>query len=267
MRKLILCLAFLVALFYVATAYASDRVVYVDREVVEYFTGPDGKTHARTVVKSVATAVPDIEEKGEGAPTPHAEVERVLNLLPKPVIGFVDFGCGDARWCIAAAKKWGCKATGVEIDPIRAATAKYMIRAAGVKDLVTIIEGDATTTEVQADVGVAYLYPEVLEKLKPKLEKLTAFASYLHQPPGLSVVQNGDSWFYTKPKPVVRAATASWNGREYTGPVCTSPRCQMCNDIRAQLSAATTTQSAGDGQYVPKYCNGKLCGYVWVPAN
>lgn len=213
-------------------------------------------------------------ETGEAAPTPQAEIDRVLALLPKPAMGFVDFGCGaDARWCVAAAKLWGCRATGVEIDPVRASAAKERVKAAGLENLVTIIEGDAITTDVQADVGVAYLYAEVLEKLRPKLEKLQAFASYLHQPPGLPATQNGDSWFYTKPQPVavpVRMAVANWNGRQYTAPSCNSPRCEMCNSIRAQLSAATASQptaapaTAAGGKYV-KYCNGKTCWWEWVP--
>lgn len=92
----------------------------------------------------------------EASPTPHAEIDRVLSLLPRPAVGFVDFGCGaDARWCIAAAKKWNCVAVGVEIDPARAASAKEAVRKAGLQYVVTIVEGDATTTDVQADVGVA----------------------------------------------------------------------------------------------------------------
>lgn len=203
------------------------------------------------------------EGSGESAPTPQVEVDRVLAMLPKPVVGFVDYGCGaDARWCIAAAKRWRGRVTGVEIDPARAASAKEAVRIAGLSDLITIVEGDAVTTDVQADVGVAYLYTEVLTNLRPRIEKLSAFASYLHQPPGLSVTQNGDSWFYTRPPPA-RAATASWNGRQYTSPSCNSPRCEMCNSIRAQLS--TVSQQTSDGYYV-KRCSNGVCWYEWVPA-
>lgn len=221
------------------------------------------------IVQLVADPPPIVQLPVEAAPTPFDEIERVLALLPKPAVGFADFGCGaDARWCIAAAKRWGCRAIGVEIDKIRAATAKEQVRIAGLSHLVTIIEGDATTTDVQADVGVAYLYTDVLEKLKPRIEKLKAFASYIHQPPGLAVTQNGDSWIYVQPQPVgPRVASASWNGRTYSAPVCNSQRCAMCNDIRAQLSAATTTASnpSGAGTWV-KHCNGKTCWYEWVPA-
>ncbi len=54
---------------------------------------------------SLATATQTLAT-GEAAHTPMSEVVRVIGLLPKPEIGFVDFGCGyDARWCVAAAEK------------------------------------------------------------------------------------------------------------------------------------------------------------------
>lgn len=169
------------------------------------------------------------------APTPIQEVERVIGLLPKPEVGFVDYGSGDGRWCIAAAQQWGCRATGVEIDPARAAAARERVAAAGLSHLVTIITGDVLTTDVQADVGVAYLWSDALEQLRPRLEKLRAFASYQHQPPGLPVVQNGDSWLYFRPV-VNQSRSAVWQGKVYSGPVCNSPGCAMCRSIRVQIS-------------------------------
>jgi len=171
--------------------------------------------------------------QAEAVPTPLAEVERVIGLLPKPDVGFVDYGCGDARWCIAAAKRWNCKVTGIELDPDRAALARRRVVESGWDHLITIVEGDATTTDVKADVGVAYLYSDTLAKLKPRAEKLKAFASYRHEPPGLPVVRNGDSWIYTK---AAGRPFAIWNGQQYFGRVCSDPNCGMCNSIQAQLS-------------------------------
>ena len=55
---------------------------------------------------------------GEAAHTPMAEVVRVLGLLPKPEIAFVDFGCGfDARWCVAAAEKWAANVSALSLIP------------------------------------------------------------------------------------------------------------------------------------------------------
>lgn len=211
--------------------------------------------------------LPDRGAKDEvpgAVPTPAKEVDRILGLLPRPEVAFVDFGCGsDARWCIAAAKKWRCKAIGVEIDHDRAEAAKRAVRDAGMTDTVSIIEGDATTTNVAADVGVAYLFPDVLTALKPKIQGLRAFASFIHEPQGLQAVKNGDAWI-VKP---VRAAV--WNGQTYSGPVCNNPNCGMCNSIRAQL-ASPQVEGHYETQKV-RVCNGRFCWYedrqVWIPGS
>lgn len=171
------------------------------------------------------------------APTPYAEVVRVLSLLPTPQIGFVDFGCGDGRWCIAAAERWpNCpRITGVELDPARAAAARERVRAAGLNGRITIITGDVFDVDVTADVGVAYLYGETLDKLRPRLEKLKAFASYHHRVTGMSMSQNGDTWFYTAPVAVQSQPAAVWQGQYYSGPVCNSQSCRMCQELRRQL--------------------------------
>lgn len=240
------------------------RTIYkVDKVPAMVVLGSDLRVHQYTDRQSLLSLLPS-DSKPEASPTPYAEVVRVLSLLPKPEVGFVDYGCGDARWCIAAAEKWGCKATGIEIDPARAAMAKRRVQDAGLGHLVTIIEGDATTIDVAADVGVAYLYQGVLDKLKPRAEKLRAFASYIHQPAGLHVSKSGDSWIYTRPEPVKAAV---WNGQSYAGPVCNNPLCGMCNSIRSQLAATVSAKPAGGHYENRKFCNGRSCWFesVWVP--
>lgn len=178
------------------------------------------------------------KKNAAAAPTPYSEVVRVLALLPKPEIGFVDFGSGDGRWCLAAAERWpDVRITGVEIDPARASAARERVKASGFEDRITIITGDVLTSVVEADIGVAYLYADVLAQLRPRLENLRAFASYQHQPPGLPVVQNGDSWLYVRGTQAVQQprSAAVWQGQYYSQPVCNSPGCKMCNSIRSDL--------------------------------
>ncbi len=179
---------------------------------------------------------------GAAAHTPMSEVVRVIGLLPKPEIAFADLGCGyDARWCIAAAERWGCKCIGIEIDPGRAAAARERVRNLGLDHLITIVQGDAGDVPISADVGVAYLFPELLERLRPRLESFKVFASYIHQPPGLNATKNGDTWFYRRQEvrqQVIqesRQAGAVWQGAIYNQPLCNSPHCAMCNSIRRQL--------------------------------
>ena len=179
---------------------------------------------------------------GAAAHTPMAEVVRVIGLLPNPEIAFVDFGCGyDTRWCVAAAERWGCKCIGVEIDPDRAAAARERVRNLGLDHLITILEGDAVDAPVSGDVAVVYLYPDVLAKLKTRLEGFRAFASYLHQPPGINCTKNGDTWIYRRGAQQVQQnyatqqSAAVWRGALYNQPLCNSPNCAMCNSIRRQL--------------------------------
>lgn len=253
------------------------------------FDPETGRTHVGYLdfagVKAFAGITPQPLAIEEAAHTPISEVVRVIALLPKPEIAFVDYGCGyDARWCVAAAEYWKCKAIGVEIDPARARAARERVRNLGLSHLITIVEGDATTVDVRADVGVAYLYPEVLVKLRPRFEKLRAFASYLHQPPGVQTTRNGDVYLYTRPGQVGVRAAAVWGGHTYTGRVCNNPNCAMCNSIQSQLTvrqpAAQVAANQPTGHYETrtqmqrvKVCNGRRCWYedrpvqvqVWIP--
>lgn len=212
----------------------------------------------------------------DAQPTPYAEVHRILSELePKPGETFVDYGCGyDARFCIAAASIYGVDAIGIEIDPGRAASAKRRVAAFGLADRITIIEGDATAVDIDADVGVAYLWPETLEALRPKLESLDRFASMNHRVPGLDMEENGDAFVWTKPEEIEEIQTVSIPFPEYasySAPVCNKENCSMCNKIRANNRArqkATEPKPEPQktrGRWVNYYCNGKVCRRVWQP--
>lgn len=210
-----------------------------------------------------------IINEAASAPTPMAEVVRVLALLPTPEVGFVDFGCGDARWCIAAAERWPkVRVTGVEINPARASAARERVRMSGLVDRITIVTGDATTVDVKADVGSAYLYSDVLDKMNPRISRMRGFASYMHKPSGLPFTKSGDSWIYIKASPVaeVRGRVAEWNGSLYSQAQCNDPRCQMCNSIRSQLAVPLESKPAvkrSSGHYV-RVCDGRRCWNQWV---
>lgn len=185
------------------------------------------------------------------APTSIAEVRRVLALLnPQPNETFVDYGCGDGRFLIEAAKTYGCRAVGVELNPLQADRARQAVDAAGLVGRVQIIEGDALTTDVDAQVGVAYLYPDLLLQLKPKLLKLNRFATPYHPVDGVAMTQNGDAWIWQRPAAVVQQqAYAIYGGQTYTGRVCNNPRCAMCNAIEQQLANARV-QIRSTGRWV-----------------
>jgi len=178
----------------------------------------------------------------EAASTPMADVVYALSLLkPQANETLVDFGCGgDARVLIEAVKRYGCKAIGFEIDAGRAESAKRAAEASGYGSRIRIIHGDANDYVIEADVGYAYLYPDDLERLVPKIKKLKRFASYRHRVKGLSMNADHGVYVWVRPQPVtnrqfVPRRYAVWNGRYYSGPLCNSKSCRMCAAIRASL--------------------------------
>lgn len=197
-----------------------------------------------SVVQKIVTVVPQTVIAVEASPTPMPVVRRILRALrPKRTEVIVDYGCGDARFLIEAVKTYGCRAVGVEIDIQRAAIAQHRVNQAGLGHRIRIVHGDATKLTVQADVGVAYLYSETLVKLRPRIRRLKRFASYMHSVDGLPMTQT-DNYYIWKRKPVrpvttrtvIQPQTATWNGDQYSGPVCNNRWCPMCNSIRRQLA-------------------------------
>lgn len=84
----------------------------------------------------------------------------------------IDLGCGDGRIPVTAAKKYGAKALGVDIDPVRIDEANANAKAAGVQHLVTFKLQDAMKTDVStASVVTTYLLSASNLKLRPLLTK------------------------------------------------------------------------------------------------
>ena len=84
----------------------------------------------------------------------------------------VDLGCGDGRIPVTAAKKYGARGLGVDIDPVRIQEANANAKAAGVEHLVTFKLQDAMTTDVSnATVVTTFLLSASNLKLRPILTK------------------------------------------------------------------------------------------------
>jgi SAM-dependent methyltransferase len=113
---------------------------------------------------------PDIEY----VPTPQNVVDKMLDAakLTKNDVLY-DLGCGDGRIVVTAAKKYGVKARGFDIDPVRVRESRENVKKAGVEDLVTIEQKDIFTIDLTpASVVTLYLLPELNVRLIPQLEKL-----------------------------------------------------------------------------------------------
>jgi len=132
------------------------------------------------VAHPMVSPPPALPEYGPGqeslapyVPTPQPVVDRMLELAGVTSKDLVyDLGCGDGRIVITAAKKYGARGVGVDINPERIREANENARSAGVEKLVTFIEQDALKVDVsQATVVTRYLLSSSNLKLRPILTR------------------------------------------------------------------------------------------------
>ncbi len=118
-------------------------------------------------------ALPDI-------PTPYLpstsvavdEMLRLANTGPGDLV--VDLGSGDGRLVISAARDYGARGLGIEIDPKLVTESRENAQKAGVAERVTFRQGDVLVSDYRdATVVTLYLLPNLVEKLKPRLLELT----------------------------------------------------------------------------------------------
>ena len=104
-------------------------------------------------------------------PTPQEVVEDMLRLVDvKKGDVLYDLGSGDGRIAITAAKLYGIRAVGIDIDPQRIAEAQENAKKAGVTHLVEFRQADLFMSDFrEATVITLYLLPELNVKLRPRL--------------------------------------------------------------------------------------------------
>jgi cyclopropane fatty-acyl-phospholipid synthase-like methyltransferase len=124
-------------------------------------------------------------------PTPQEVVDAMLTMAGVTAKDVVyDLGCGDGRIPVTAAKTYGARSVGIDIDPQRIEEAKANVKSAGVGDKVKIMNADLFETDITpASVVTLYLLPSLNKKLIPKLKALK---------PGTRIVSHafdmGDEW-------------------------------------------------------------------------
>lgn len=105
--------------------------------------------------------------------TPMEVVQAMLELAE--VTGndvLYDLGSGDGRIVITAAKQYGARAVGFEIDPALVQESRENVRDAGVDHLVEIRQQDALGADFsQATVVTLYLFPDANLMLRPLLQR------------------------------------------------------------------------------------------------
>lgn len=103
--------------------------------------------------------------------TPHNVVAEMLDLAGVTAADVLyDLGSGDGRIVIAAARDYGARGVGFELDPDLVALANENAEQAGVADRVRFVQKDLFEAELsEATVVTLYLVPRVNMKLRPKL--------------------------------------------------------------------------------------------------
>jgi SAM-dependent methyltransferase len=152
--------------------------------------------------KDKAAAPAPVERKPDVVfvPTPQVAVDKMLEMCEiKKGDVLYDLGCGDGRIVVTAAKKYGIKAIGVDIDPERVKESQDNVKKAGVEHLVTIKQADIFELDFSdASVVTMYLLPDLNVKLSPKLAKLK---------PGTRIVSHDFDMNGAKPKETIHLDT------------------------------------------------------------
>lgn len=98
-----------------------------------------------------------------------------------------DLGCGDGRIVVTAAKRYGCKAVGYDLDSLRVQEARKSAQNNHVAHLVRIEQKDILQVDLsEATVVTLYLGPELNARLIPQLAKLGAGARIVSHDFGLA---------------------------------------------------------------------------------
>jgi SAM-dependent methyltransferase len=125
-------------------------------------------------------------------PTNEEVVRGMLKLAGTTKDDIVyDLGCGDGRIPVIAARDFGARGVGIDIDPQRIAEANANVKQAGVGNRVQIRQHDLFTADIkEATVVTLYLLQSLNMKLRPKL--------LADLKPGTRVVSHafdmGDEW-------------------------------------------------------------------------
>jgi hypothetical protein len=132
---------------------------YDQNDLIKVYPGSHGRDDAADLAPFV--------------PTPRPVVKRMLQVAavgPGDVV--YDIGCGDGRMVITAAKEFGARGVGIDIDAALIEECRAAAKREGVEGLVRFLHMDAVKARVtEATVLALYLLPESLETLEPIFER------------------------------------------------------------------------------------------------
>ena len=154
-------------------------------------------TSPTTTAQDQPTSTPARKPDVPFVPTPPEVVTEMLNVakVNKNDVLY-DLGSGDGRIVIEAARRFGTRGIGVDINPELVKEATENAKKAGVSDRAQFVEQDLFTTDLsEATVVTLYLLPEINLRLRPKLFK--------ELKPGTRVVSHAFDMGDWKPERVV----------------------------------------------------------------
>jgi len=169
---------------------------YDENNQLELYIGSHGREDAVDLAPYVAT--------------PMGIAETMLQLAEVTSEDVVyDIGCGDGRIVIMAAKRFGARGVGIELDPARLKEARHNAREAGVEDMIEFRQEDATKSDYsEATVVTMYLLPESNVMLRPILEA--------QLPDGARVVSHNYDIAGWEDQEINYETVESWDGEEHS---------------------------------------------------
>lgn len=131
-------------------------------------------------------------------PTPMSMVHEMLTMAevnPDDIV--YDLGCGDGRIIVTAARRYGARAVGIELDPLRFLWCQMLITVLGLRDRVRIVYGDFFKQDLSAaSVVTCYLLSvtnkKLEEKFKNELNSETKIISNYFIFPGLQLMHENE---------------------------------------------------------------------------
>jgi hypothetical protein len=146
-------------LFFIASPGKPYSFRYNEDEEVRIYPGSHSRRDAADLAPYVQTPMPVVEKMLE-----------LAELGPGDLL--YDIGSGDGRIVIAAAKRYGVQAVGIEINPALIEESRTRALEEGVDGLVRFVCMDAMKADfTEATAVTLYLLPESNSLLKPKLER------------------------------------------------------------------------------------------------
>jgi SAM-dependent methyltransferase len=148
-------------------------------------------------------------------PTPARVVRRMLDLAEiRPGDTVYDLGAGTGAIVFAAARGYGAKVVGVEVEPLRVLILRLRLWWGGPRDRVTFRWGNIFEVDLHsAQIVAVFLWPGAMERLKPRLESQlpdgARVVSHWHTVPG---------WTPAVVDPVLRVYLYRWPAARAAAP-------------------------------------------------